>query len=342
MYDCDDLAEAASTGRLVALTGCHHGAMPVRRATAAISPGRWPRPPGCASCSGRPPLRRVVAPRHARGRSPQRPHGRGGRPAQPPGGGHQQRPLPRPGDADLSEVLAAVGGRRSLGRSDGFRPATDQRFLKPADEMARRFARYPGCGDRGRAWPRRSPSTSTWSPPGSPTSRCRVTSNRRWPSSATWSWRAPDGCTPTPRGGIDPAAASRLEHELGVIENLGFAGFFLVAWDIVRFARSQDIMCQIRGSGADSAVCRCIGLTRVDPIRLHLPFERFLSDRAGPAPRHRHRLRGRAARGGDPVLLPPLRAGAGGDGVQRHHLPGPVGAPDVGKAFGFTQAQVTA
>ena len=69
-----------------------------------------------------------------------------------------------------------------------------------------------------------------------------------------------------------------------MIEELGFSGFFLVAWDIVAFARSQDIYCQIRGSGADSAVCRCIGLTRVDPIRLNLPFERFLSEERGRPP----------------------------------------------------------
>ncbi len=54
--------------------------------------------------------------------------------------------------------------------------------------------------------------------------------------------------------------------------------------DLVDFSRSQGIYCQIRGSGADSAVCRCIGLTRVDPIRLHLPFERFLSEERGKPP----------------------------------------------------------
>jgi hypothetical protein len=83
------------------------------------------------------------------------------------------------------------------------------------------------------------------------------------------------------RRGVDPAARRRLEHELDVIERLGFPGYFLVVKDLVDFARSQDIYCQIRGSGADSAVCRCIGLTRVDPIRLHLPFERFLSEERG-------------------------------------------------------------
>ena len=69
-----------------------------------------------------------------------------------------------------------------------------------------------------------------------------------------------------------------------MIDRLGFPGYFLVVKDIVDFARSQDIYCQIRGSGADSAVCRCLGLTRVDPIRLGLPFERFLSEERGRPP----------------------------------------------------------
>src|SRR5690606_35612003 len=86
------------------------------------------------------------------------------------------------------------------------------------------------------------------------------------------------------QGGIDPVARDRLEHELGIIERPGFPGYFLIVWDLVNYARSQAIYCQIRGSGADSAVCRCLGLTRVDPIRLHLPFERFLSEERGRAP----------------------------------------------------------
>src|SRR5690606_24240347 len=81
-----------------------------------------------------------------------------------------------------------------------------------------------------------------------------------------------------------PAARGRLEHELGIIGRLGFAGYFLVVKDLVDFARSQGIYCQIRGSGADSAVCRCLGLTRVDPIRLHLPVERLLSEERGRPP----------------------------------------------------------
>mgnify|MGYP000669324832 CR=1 FL=1 len=71
---------------------------------------------------------------------------------------------------------------------------------------------------------------------------------------------------------------AQLEHELGVIRQLGFAGYFLIVWDIVRFARREGILCQGRGSAANSAVCFCLGITAVDPIRLGLLFERFLSE----------------------------------------------------------------
>ncbi len=76
----------------------------------------------------------------------------------------------------------------------------------------------------------------------------------------------------------------QLEHELGVIHRLGFAGFFLVMWDAVRFARSRNILCQGRGSAASSAVAYCLGVTAVDPIKNGLLFERFLSEARVPGP----------------------------------------------------------
>jgi error-prone DNA polymerase len=188
-------------------------------------------------------------------------------------------------DADLSEVLSAIGGRRSLDRADGFRPATDERYLKSPEEMGRRFERYPGSI---RAAVRLSeklsfdlkliaPKLPDFPMPGH--FRSEMDYLRHLSMEGAREVYPGHG-----EGLIDPTARRRLEHELGVIERLGFAGYFLVVWDIVRFARSQNIMCQIRGSGADSAVCRCLGLTRVDPIRLGLPFERFLSEERGRPP----------------------------------------------------------
>jgi error-prone DNA polymerase len=89
-------------------------------------------------------------------------------------------------------------------------------------------------------------------------------------------------------GGEDvfPTEAHRrqVEHELGMIRRLGLAGYFLIVWDIVRFARREGILCQGRGSAANSAVCYCLGITAVDPIRLGLLFERFLSEERREAP----------------------------------------------------------
>ncbi|HEY3287951.1 MAG TPA: PHP domain-containing protein [Gemmatimonadaceae bacterium] len=76
----------------------------------------------------------------------------------------------------------------------------------------------------------------------------------------------------------------QLEHELALIARLGLAGYFLIVWDIVRFARREGILCQGRGSAANSAVCYCLGITAVDPIKLELLFERFLSEERTEAP----------------------------------------------------------
>jgi error-prone DNA polymerase len=77
---------------------------------------------------------------------------------------------------------------------------------------------------------------------------------------------------------------TQLAHELQLIARLGLAGYFLIVWDIVRFSRREGILCQGRGSAANSAVCYCLGITPVDPIRLGLLFERFLSDERTGAP----------------------------------------------------------
>jgi error-prone DNA polymerase len=79
-------------------------------------------------------------------------------------------------------------------------------------------------------------------------------------------------------GEPDDRQRTQLDHEIGVITRLGFAGFFLVMWDAVREARSRGILCQGRGSAANSAVAFCLGITAVDPIRHGLLFERFLSE----------------------------------------------------------------
>ena len=80
-----------------------------------------------------------------------------------------------------------------------------------------------------------------------------------------------------------PGAYRQIEHELAMIDALGFPGYFLIVWDIVQFCRRSDIYCQGRGSAANSAVCYALGITNADAVGLKLLFERFLSpERDGP------------------------------------------------------------
>ncbi|MFQ5985390.1 MAG: PHP domain-containing protein, partial [Alphaproteobacteria bacterium] len=79
-----------------------------------------------------------------------------------------------------------------------------------------------------------------------------------------------------PRG-VPAKVKALIEHELRLVAELGYAPYFLTVYDIVRFARSRGILCQGRGSAANSAVCYCLGITAVDPGKIDLLFERFVS-----------------------------------------------------------------
>ena len=84
-------------------------------------------------------------------------------------------------------------------------------------------------------------------------------------------------------GDLPLAVERQLEKELALIEELDYGGYFLTMWEIVDFCRRQQILCQGRGSAANSAVCFCLGITAIDPVRMGLLFERFLSrERAEP------------------------------------------------------------
>ena len=143
--------------------------------------------------------------------------------------------------------------------------------LRSGAEMARLFARYPGavartvavadeCAfDLQLAKPR-LPKQRV--PPGTPRSAGCASCAAAGPTSAT---RTP--------GGSRGAPARR---ELAVIEEKDFPGYFLIVHDMVDYARGRGILCQGRGSAANSVVCYVLGITAVDPILYDLPFERFL------------------------------------------------------------------
>ncbi len=90
-----------------------------------------------------------------------------------------------------------------------------------------------------------------------------------------WSWR---GARERYRGKVPEKVAKLLRKELALITKLGFCGYFLIVADLVRWCRENGILAQGRGSAANSAVCFCLGVTAVDPVRFNVLFERFLSE----------------------------------------------------------------
>lgn len=89
-----------------------------------------------------------------------------------------------------------------------------------------------------------------------------------------------------PKNNLDllTRAKKQIEHELALIAKLGFAGYFLIVWDIIQFCKQHDILVQGRGSAANSAVCYALEITTADPIGMDLLFERFLSESRGEWP----------------------------------------------------------
>jgi error-prone DNA polymerase len=98
---------------------------------------------------------------------------------------------------------------------------------------------------------------------------------------ADLAWR---GAAKRYAGGIPERVRSLIEHELGLVVELGYEAYFLTVFDIVRFARRRGILCQGRGSAANSAICYCLGITSVDPARMDVLFERFISRERCEAP----------------------------------------------------------
>jgi error-prone DNA polymerase len=108
-------------------------------------------------------------------------------------------------------------------------------------------------------------------------------------------------------------AQSQLERELAMIQKLDLAGYFLIVWDILRFCQRRGILAQGRGSAANSAVCYALSITAVDPVKMELLFERFLSEERGEWPDIDLDL--------PSVRLSTLWATWRGDDRQCHHLP---------------------
>jgi len=178
----------------------------------------------------------------------------------------------RPSGGRLAAATAAVRARRSLAEMDGWLPATGAAHLRSGAEMQHLFRRYPGAVARTvpladelafdlRAATPKLPRRGI--PEGhTAMSWLRVLAERGIQK------RYPDD---------QEKARERIDRELAVIEEKDFPGYFLIVHDIVQFARDQKILCQGRGSSANSALCYALEITAIDSIFFNLPFERFLA-----------------------------------------------------------------
>ena len=187
-----------------------------------------------------------------------------------------------PAGRRLAAALSAVRARRSLDELDGWLPPAATAHLRSGAEQERRFARWPGVVAAAAQLGRDCVFDLSLVAPNLPPYPCpdghdEMSYLRRLTSAGALERYG------TPEAERVPGAWAQIRHELDLIEQLGFAGYFLVVSDIVQFCRKHDIYCQGRGSASNSAVCYSLGITNVDSVALGLLFERFLSpERDGP------------------------------------------------------------
>lgn len=138
-----------------------------------------------------------------------------------------------------------------------------------------------------------------------------------------------------------PKAYAQIEQELALIEKLKLAGYFLIVWDIVRYANSRGFLVQGRGSAANSAVCYSLGITAVDPVGMGLLFERFLSEERGEWPDIDLDLPSDTNRE-EVIQYVFSRYGAQGAAMTANVITyrGRSAVRDVGKVLGFTEEQL--
>ena len=187
-----------------------------------------------------------------------------------------------PSRRKLATALAAVRARRSLDDIDPWLPAAAGAHLRSGAEQVRRFARYPGAVERAAELGLACAFDLKLVAPKLPPFPCPPGYDEmRWLRElAERGAERRYGPRHTERV---PGAYAQIDHELDLVAQLGFAGYFLVVWDLVEFCRRSDIFCQGRGSAANSAACYALGITNADAVALGLLFERFLSpERDGP------------------------------------------------------------
>ncbi|HSP33924.1 MAG TPA: error-prone DNA polymerase, partial [Thermoanaerobaculia bacterium] len=185
----------------------------------------------------------------------------------------------RPQDKELHDVLTCIREKTDVDKAGRLLGVNRERFIKSADEMSRLFCDLPEAIDG--AWELASTLDFTLAdlgyqfpdyplPPGE--------TNNSFLRKITWN-HAKARFRP-----LTARAQAQIEKELNMIEKLALDWYFLIVWDIVQFCGRENILVQGRGSAANSAVCYALGITAVDPVKMDLLFERFLSEERGEWP----------------------------------------------------------
>lgn len=185
-----------------------------------------------------------------------------------------------PDRRQLQDILTCVREKCTIYNA-GFRLLQNaERFLKPVAEMHRLFRQYPGAI-------RRTEEIAQ---------ACQFSLDSLqyvYPQELTTEGRTPqeelthlawEGARERFGEEIPAKISAAIHHELGFIKEMNYASYFLTVYDIVSFARRQQILCQGRGSAANSTVCYCLGITSVDPTQIDLLFERFISSARNEPP----------------------------------------------------------
>ena len=187
-------------------------------------------------------------------------------------------------DREILDLFTAVRNHTELDRAGRLLAVNSQRHLRPADRMVKLFRDVPGATentlelssrlsfqlcDLGYEFPR-YPVPEGETMDSFLQKRVAEGVQRRY--------------GPKRDAGLLERAKRQVEHELKLIAKLGFAGYFLIVWDIVEYCKKHDILIQGRGSAANSAVCYALEITAIDPVGMELLFERFLSESRGEWP----------------------------------------------------------
>jgi error-prone DNA polymerase len=185
-----------------------------------------------------------------------------------------------PARRELQDVLTCIREKCTI-QNAGYRLHQNaERHLKKEDEMQRLFRQYPDAIRRTREI----------------SEACQFSLDQlkyEYPEEITHDGRTPqeelshlawEGARKHFNGEIPEKTATAIEYELKFIKDMNYAAYFLTVYDIVRFARGQNILCQGRGSAANSTICYCLGITSVNPSKFDLLFERFISSARNEPP----------------------------------------------------------